>query len=63
MPRRKPHSIRLTRIIRDSANAALDYFIPAYRADLLYRQGRLVLVECYSSEWTYATRTRHDRVQ
>lgn len=59
MPRLKPQQLRLVRIICDTRDATLDYFIPQGRADDLYRAGRLDMISVYAtSEWQYATRSR-----
>jgi len=56
VPHRLPHAKRLIRVVRDARDASQDYFIPEHRAEELYLQGKLGLVQVYSGRFEYITR-------
>ena len=56
VPHRLPHTKRLVRVVRDARDASQDYFIPEHRAEELYFQGKLGLVQVYSGRFEYITR-------
>lgn len=59
-----PEDMR-TRIIRASNDSSRDYYLPLWRAQELFAQGKLVQLATSSRGWEYATReqdgvTRHE---
>lgn len=52
---KKTIKIRVARVIRDSRDSTRDYFLPEWRAQQLFLEGKLVLISAYRDKWDYAT--------
>ena len=52
-----PQQRRLTRVIRNVADATKDYYIPELRAEVLFARGELTLRETRNGSFEFASPT------
>jgi hypothetical protein len=52
----------MVRVVRDSRNAKLDYYLTSDRARQLYEERKLIQMQIYGGSWDYATRNPSEKV-